>query len=351
VDNTGQDRHDEQDTQQPQVKDGDSVSAPPNHPAERGVDEPGHDAREAQDLHVNESDSEDAPPDRPEGDGEKAEDPLIGLLRQMHKELGKNKTAAKLGVDRKTVWRALEAGRLTPWLRKALEREQQAAKMAAEREEAGGEHLDLELRVEGLERRLQDVEGQLANGLSRVGEELAGLHDEVKTLNWTRPGGAGTGTETTSTASTLSTPRSPHRTYPQVVTVDELPDDAQVFGEAMPLVAEWREQRAQFKAHWPSVAGLEAEVRMLELELELIEERQLTLPPGHLPWEWDERGREARRRKQRLGTARSALGKAQWRRRVLKVLTLGLAPHRTDPVDRRNSRRPNSDGRRSSTRG
>ena len=52
---------------------------------------------------------------------------------------------------------------------------------------------------------------------------------------------------------------------------------------------------------------------MLELELQLIEERRLTLPPGQLPWERDQRRREARRREQRLGSARSNLRRARWR--------------------------------------
>ena len=153
-----------------------------------------------------------------------------------------------------------------------------------------------------------------------------GLRDEVKTLAWTRPelAGAGTGSDADSTASTASAHRSPHRTYPQVVTVDALPDDEQVFGEAMPLVAEWREQRARFDAHWPAVEGLEAEVRMLELELDLIEEHRLTLPPGRLPWEWDQRGRKARRRAQRLGTARRNLRQSRWRRWALRMLSLGV---------------------------
>ena len=182
--------------------------------------------------------------------------------------------------------------------------------------------MELELRVEGLERRLRDVEEQLATGLTGLRGDMAGLRDDVKTLAWTRPelAGAGTGSDAGSTASKT---RSPNRTYPHVVTVDELPDDAEVFGETMPLVAEWREQRARFKAHWLSVEGLEAEVRMLELELELIEQRRLTLPPGRLPWEWDQRRREAQQRTQRLGTARRNLRRARWRRRLLLLVGVG----------------------------
>ena len=228
----------------------------------------------------------------------------------MTEEHGTTKTANRLGVDRKTVWRALDAGRLTPRLRAALERE----RVATEREAAGGDQP--ELRVEELERRLQEVEQQLTGGLTGLREELSGLREEVKRLTWARSNGAELGAG--------SARRSPHRNHPEVVTVEPLPDDEQVFGEAMPLVAEWREQWARFDRHWPSVEGLEAEVRMLELELVLIEERRLTLPPGELPWDWDQRRREARRRTQRLGTARSALRRVRWRRRLLRLCSLGF---------------------------
>ncbi|MCY3570804.1 MAG: hypothetical protein OXH19_05630 [Chloroflexi bacterium] len=116
----------------------------------------------------------------------------------------------------------------------------------------------------------------------------------------------------------------PDRTYPQVVTTEERAGDDEVFSEAMPLVTEWRYQHAQFKQHWPTLEGLEAEVRMLELETELIEEWELTLPPGQLPWEWDQRRRELRRRNQRLGTARANLRRRRRRRLLLRVCTLGL---------------------------
>ena len=228
----------------------------------------------------------------------------------MTEEHGTTKTANRLGVDRKTVWRALDAGRLTPRLRDALERE----RVATEREAAGGDQL--QLRVEGLERRLQEVEQQLTGGLTGLREEVSGLREEVKTLTWARPDWAGSGVG--------SALRSPHRNHPEVVTFEPFPDDEQVFGEAMPLVAEWREQRAEFDRHWPSAEGLEAEVRMLELELELIEQRRLTLPPGELPWDWDRRRREARRRTQRLATARSNLRRARWRRRLLCVVGIGF---------------------------
>ena len=106
--------------------------------------------------------------------------------------------------------------------------------------------------------------------------------------------------------------------------MEERPGDEGVFGDAMPLITEWRYEHSQFKQHWPKLAGLEAEVRMLQLEIELIAERELTLPPGELPWACDQRRRELRRRNQRLGTARSTLSRRLWRRRLVRICTLGL---------------------------
>lgn len=116
----------------------------------------------------------------------------------------------------------------------------------------------------------------------------------------------------------------PSRNHSKVVTIDEPPGDDAVFGEAMPLVTEWRYELSMFEQHWPKLQGLEAEVRMLQLEIELIEERELTLPPGELPWGWDQRRRELLRRNQRLGTAPSTLRRRRWRRSLVWICTLGL---------------------------
>ena len=62
---------------------------------------------------------------------------------------------------------------------------------------------------------------------------------------------------------------------------------------------------------------------MLELELVLIGERRLTLPPGRIPWRWDLRERELQRRRQRLTRARGKLRWARWRRWARWALTAG----------------------------
>jgi len=88
---------------------------------EAAVDNSGHDAQEPE---VGDTDPSTAPPERLAGDGaEQDQDPLIEFLQLLINERNITKTAKLLGVDRKTVWPAQDAGRLTPRLRDALERE------------------------------------------------------------------------------------------------------------------------------------------------------------------------------------------------------------------------------------
>ena len=237
-----------------------------------------------------------------------ADDPLVRFLHELCQQHNRNQAAKRLGVDRKTLYRALLNGRLTPRLRDALERE----RAAAEREAAGTDQQELALRVEVLERRLQDVEQQQSGGLGSLHEELAGLRAQVRTLGWTRAGGAASG----DAADAVEQGAGSHRIYPEVVSLEALPDDDQVLRGSFALVVEWREHRKAFEAHWPQVEGLEAEVRMLVLETALIDEHRLTLPPAQVPWEWWRRERELARRQERLGAARRALRRARWRRRL-----------------------------------
>lgn len=243
-------------------------------------------------------------------DAASADEPLFRLIQSLCDEYGRSKTAERLGVDRKTIYRALTSRKLTPRLRGALERE----RVTAEREAAGTDQLAL--RVEALERRLQDVEQQLAGGLQSMRDDQADLRKEVRSLGWSRL--------TTSGASTAgATTQAPHRVYTDVVTVEELPDEAKVVAEQVSeLITQWREQRALFEVHWPEVDGLRAEVRMLELELVLIEEYRLTLPPAEVPWDWAQRRREQKRRRERLSTAGSALRRARSRRVWLGIASL-----------------------------
>ena len=270
---------------------------------------PGHPGPPDQPEHVDQPEQADSGETAGDSfDPASADDPLVRFLHELCQQHNRNQAAKRLGVDRKTLYRALLNGRLTPRLRDALERE----RVAAEREAAGTDQHELALRVEGLERRLQDVEQQQTGGLGSLREELAGLRAQVRTLGWTRTGGGASG----DAADAAEQGAGSHRIYPDVVSMEALPDDEQVLPRAFALVVEWREHREAFEEHWPRLEGLEAEVRMLELETALIDEHRLTLPPAQVPWEWWRRERELGRRHERLGSARSALRRARWRRRL-----------------------------------
>ena len=64
------------------------------------------------------------------------------------------------------------------------------------------------------------------------------------------------------------------------MTLEPTEDDEDVFGEVWPLIVEWRELKAVHSDEGKSLSWLLTEERFLALELTLLEEHGLTLPPG-----------------------------------------------------------------------
>ncbi len=254
------------------------------------------------------------------GTGEATDAHLIRLLRALKEEHGPTRAAKRLGVDRKTLARGLEEKRLTPRLKSALATEQQTVKRA--------ETDAVEARLARLETALQDLGGELRGewrgDLGALRQEVASLRDELDSFKGEVLGPDPDQTETLD--ETLVEPAEgyvPRRLYPQLVAEEPAPDDAQVYGRSWPVVHDWREQREAFRAGWPHPEGREAEVRMLELELRLIEQHQLTLPPDRVPWDEFARRDELQLRRRKLALARRNLGRARLKRRLLRIVTLG----------------------------
>lgn len=110
-----------------------------------------------------------------------------------------------------------------------------------------------------------------------------------------------------------------------LVELEPQPDDEQVYGSAaLVLITEWRQQLTVVTEHWPSVEGYVAEVGTVELEIELISQHGLTMPPADIPWRDWQRKRELQRRHARLGEARRKLRRKRLRRFIVRLLTLGL---------------------------
>ena len=124
--------------------------------------------------------------------------------------------------------------------------------------------------------------------------------------------------------------RVPPRQHPQLVTEGAEPGEEKVYGDATRVIVEWREARDEFWAllkSGPALATAEAKMRMLKLEIAIIEEHELTVPPASYPWDWEARQDEIRRRQRSLRTAEVDRNRALLRLWVRRVLTLGLWRH------------------------
>ena len=263
-----------------------------------------------------------------------SEQALIESLRDLIDEAGHGEAARQLGVDRKTLWRALDSGRLTPRVRRALERRGADPEAARRRT-----RLDvLDRRTEMLEK---DVEA-LAEAIEALRDEFRRLADlQAEALRaWERRLSAVEARLSARTAAEPQTPPAvqslaqpaigrepgarPWPGHPEVVTLEPVQDEEIDYAGAMPLVAEWRRQRiAHLEESARRVERSGALVRMLELEIVLIRDHELALPPATYPWDESRRRDELRRVKFALVSARWELAQALFWRWVRLALTLG----------------------------
>ena len=254
---------------------------------------------------------------------------LMALLHDMIDAEDGAKAAAALGVSYRTVSRAVRSGTLTDRMANALERhllEGGGSAAARQRE-----------RVEAVEQRLAGLEQELRGGLEALVEEVKAMREEharamqhverrlVRLEADRGESGAppGTGREPDST----KRPHVRRRDYPQLVTEEAEPDEERVYGDATPVVVDWRKARRKWRAllkSGPALARAEAKIRMLELEVALIEKHEMTLPPASYPWGREDRLDQARRRMGALDEAEEARSKAILRRWVRRILTFGL---------------------------
>ena len=98
-----------------------------------------------------------------------------------------------------------------------------------------------------------------------------------------------------------ATQDSHERPYLDLVTPEPLPDEADVYGEAAEMVEEWRQLRKDHPATRDRPVWVEK--RMLELEIAMIDEFSLTLPPEAYPWD-----------------SLSRADQVHWRRRALQEM-------------------------------
>ena len=254
---------------------------------------------------------------------------LMALLRDMIDAEGGEKAAQALGVSYRTVSRTIESDRLTGRMSAVLERHLllgggSAAAQQRTRIEA------LEEQVEALEEKLgsglEDLRGVIEKGIAGLRDEHAqGLRQLERRLAKEEDGrGTQDSTDEIRDAVEKTAVKPVWRPYRDLVTLEPEPGEEQVYGDATPLIVEWRKVRTELLDAEDGLSRAVAEERMRELEIELIGERELTLPPRTYPWDGSDRRDEVWRRTQALERARVERARAQIRRWIRRVLTLGL---------------------------
>ena len=254
---------------------------------------------------------------------------LMALLRDMIDAEGGEKAAKALGVSYRTVSRTIEADRLTERMSAVLERHLLLG--------GGSAAAQQRKSIKALEKRVGELEEELGSGL----EELRGVIDsgieglreeraqgmrqlERRVVKLEDGRGAQDSAEGTRDALEKTAVKPAWRPYRDLVTLEPEPGEERVYGEATPLIVEWRRVRVEFLDAGDGLSRAIAEERMRELEIELIGERELTLPPRTYPWDGSDRRDEVWRRTQALERARVERARAQIRRWIRRILTLGL---------------------------
>ena len=185
-----------------------------------------------------------------------------------------------------------------------------------------------------LEERIERLEGEVGElsesieALRKVVEEMGAdnPHSELEVGVRVEEGRVGTHSETITPVPGIRKlkPSSERRTDPEVVTEEPANDDPEVYGPAWPLLEEWRRLRANHLHRGKSMSWLLTEERLLVLELDMLEEHGLTLPPETQPLRGFGRRGQTTWRHTALHDTRRALRKRKMLRWVRRVLTLGL---------------------------
>ena len=245
------------------------------------------------------------------GSGEVTEEQLAELLDGLVRERGRVGAAEVLGVNYRTLAGSVDSGNLSRRMREAL------AEFAKT-----GIPVRPEDRIEAVEEAVSEVREALKSQASRL-EELEGRLSQLERDG----GGRGTRDDPGQDGEVTDwTP--PKRAYglPDVgvVTLEPQPDEDHAFGPAAELVVEWRSLMTGGVQVGSRIERTRAEERRWELEISMIGEFGLTLPPQTEPLEESRRDDQLQRRQSALVKAHRERVRAEWLRIVRRLMTLGL---------------------------
>ena len=250
---------------------------------------------------------------------------LMALVRDLIRDEGRMEAAEVLGVNYKTLANTVKTGDLSRRMGHALERlllYGGGSAMARQQE-----------RIQGMEERVAELTSEIGN--ARAGDEdgMQALREEssqaLRQLE-RRVAKVEASQDAHGTGAESGGDRQPPvggsrwRQYPELVTVEPAADDEAVFGAAWAVIGEWRKLRGSHPSRGKSLSWLVERERILELEVGMMEEHGLTLPPDTLPLTGLWRRDQLVRRKMALDDTQRARAKRELLRWVRRVLTLWL---------------------------
>lgn len=242
-------------------------------------------------------------PQRSESERDQQEKELVALLHEMVQERGRVETAEALGIDTRTLATSLKQTKLSRRVRKALElelatnagQEKEVARLGERVSLLEGELADLRTAMVAGFQALRDAQRQRVSPPPPQLPPSASGHEGESQVEAGDPdlepvvggppvqGKRREGKDSPEPSGPPAAARKPRRQYPDLVTSEAQPDDEQVYGAAWPLVDEWRRLWGEHKRPGKGLAWLKREVRILELEVAMLQEHELTLPPATYP--------------------------------------------------------------------
>ncbi|MDE2803493.1 MAG: hypothetical protein OXK21_11510 [Chloroflexota bacterium] len=250
---------------------------------------------------------------------------LFDRLQRFVDRRGVVDAADTLGVNYRTLSRCLENGRLSRRVREAARKlpEDDAGEQQPPPETEP--QPTMEQRIQALEQAVGKVAGAQADVQARLARLEAARGSEPP-----EPPTAGqpTGEQPTVEDAPQQGWAPPKRAFgmprPGVVTTEPQDDEAVAFGPAAGLVVEWRAIRNGGKEGRSGVARARAAERRWELEVAMIGEFGLTLPPEEEPLDHERRHDHLRWRTKALERTRRIRVRRENRRSLRRFLTLGL---------------------------
>ena len=241
---------------------------------------------------------------------------LLELLDDLVGERGRVGAADVLGVNYRTLQHCLNSRRLSRRMREALEHYRSSAPVVVDLLAAAEETGPGEDQGESLEQRVAGLEGEnraLREFIEALSGQLEELRHRVATLE-----GPGTNLDSSESLDVDQELQGEGRQHSpdhgaleaEVVTLEERPGEEQTLGAAARRVAEWREAGRMAATANDRVERADAEVRLLELEVSLVERFHLTLPPDREPWDEATREKQVDLRYKTLLQAREESRKA-----------------------------------------